>query len=135
MQTLKINGLEIMPKDLMTNTFSLRAILRAVLLDSRFGKSFYKDINVIRPIFTKNGVSFGLLYKEKTHVKVELKVYGSMIIDGQVSQEYFPDKVKQKVFYRPSNSAFEREIRIKMIEQYKSKTRHTKINASPLPKE
>jgi putative ATPase len=51
--------------------------------------------------------------------------------DGQVKQEYFPEKMKQKVFYRPSNRAFEREIRNKMIEQHKSKARNTKIDKSP----
>jgi len=51
--------------------------------------------------------------------------------DGQIRQEYFPEKVKQKVFYRPSNRAFEREIRNKMIEQHRSKTRNTKTDKSP----
>ena len=51
--------------------------------------------------------------------------------DGQVKQEYFPEKMKQKVFYRPSNRAFERAIRNKMIEQHKSKARNTKIDTSP----
>jgi putative ATPase len=50
--------------------------------------------------------------------------------DGQVRQEYFPERMKQKVFYRPSNRAFEREIRDKMIEQHKSKARNTKIDTS-----
>jgi putative ATPase len=51
--------------------------------------------------------------------------------DGQVRQEYFPEKMKQKVFYRPSNRAFEREIRNKMIEQHKLKSRNPKIDTSP----
>jgi putative ATPase len=51
--------------------------------------------------------------------------------DGRVRQEYFPEKMKAKVFYRPSNRAFEREIRNKMIEQHKSKARNTKIDKSP----
>jgi putative ATPase len=51
--------------------------------------------------------------------------------DGQVRQEYFPEKMKQKVFYRPSNRAFEREIRSKMIEQHKLKSRNPKIDTSP----
>jgi len=51
--------------------------------------------------------------------------------DARVRQEYFPEKMKQKVFYRPSNRAFEREIRNKMIEQHKSKARNTKIDKSP----
>ncbi|UCE34571.1 MAG: replication-associated recombination protein A, partial [Deltaproteobacteria bacterium] len=51
--------------------------------------------------------------------------------DGQVRQEYFPEKMKQKVFYRPNNRAFEREIRNKMIEQHKSRSRNTKIDKSP----
>ena len=51
--------------------------------------------------------------------------------DGQIRQEYLPEKAKQKVFYRPSNRAFEREIRNKMIEQHRSKTRNTKTDKSP----
>jgi putative ATPase len=51
--------------------------------------------------------------------------------DAQVRQEYFPEKMKQKVFYRPSSRAFEREIRNKMIEQHKSKSQNTKIDTSP----
>lgn len=37
--------------------------------------------------------------------------------DGQIRQEYFPQEVKKKVFYRPSDRAFEKEIRRKMTEQ------------------
>ena len=51
--------------------------------------------------------------------------------DAQVRQEYFPEKMKQKVFYRPSSRAFEREIRNKMIEQHKLKSRNPKIDTSP----
>ncbi|MBE9522632.1 MAG: replication-associated recombination protein A [Proteobacteria bacterium] len=37
--------------------------------------------------------------------------------DGRIRQEYFPQEVKKKVFYRPSDRAFEKEIRRKMTEQ------------------
>jgi putative ATPase len=37
--------------------------------------------------------------------------------DRQVRQEYFPQKVKKKVFYRPSDKAFEREVKSKMTEK------------------
>ncbi len=46
--------------------------------------------------------------------------------DGQIRQEYLPEKVQQKVFYRPSKRAFEQEIRNKMIEQHRSRSRNTK---------
>jgi putative ATPase len=46
--------------------------------------------------------------------------------DGQIGQEYLPEKVQQKVFYRPSKKAFEQEIRNKMIEQHRSRSRNTK---------
>jgi len=39
--------------------------------------------------------------------------------DGQVRQEYLPQEVKKKVFYRPSDRAFEKEIRRKMTEKKK----------------
>ena len=39
--------------------------------------------------------------------------------DGQIGQEYFPQEVKKKVFYRPSDRAFEKEIRKKMTEKKK----------------
>ena len=51
--------------------------------------------------------------------------------NGQMMQEYLPEKVKQKVFYRPSKRAFEGEIRNKMIEQHRSKARTTKTDKSP----
>jgi len=37
--------------------------------------------------------------------------------DSQIRQEYFPQEVKKKVFYRPSEKAFEKEIRRKMTEK------------------
>jgi len=37
--------------------------------------------------------------------------------DSQIRQEYFPRNVKKKVFYRPSEKAFEKEIRSKMTEK------------------
>lgn len=39
--------------------------------------------------------------------------------DSQIRQEYFPQEVKKKVFYRPSEKAFEKEIRRKMTEKKK----------------
>jgi putative ATPase len=39
--------------------------------------------------------------------------------DGQIRQEYFPQEVKKNVFYRPSDRAFEKEIRKKMMEKKK----------------
>ncbi|MBA7652355.1 Replication-associated recombination protein A [subsurface metagenome] len=39
--------------------------------------------------------------------------------DSQIRQEYFPQEVKKKVFYRPSDRAFEKEIRRKMTEKKK----------------
>jgi len=39
--------------------------------------------------------------------------------DGQITQEYFPQEMKKKVFYRPSDRAFEKEIRRKMTEKKK----------------
>jgi putative ATPase len=50
--------------------------------------------------------------------------------DGQIRQEYFPEKVKQKVFYRPGKRAFEQEIRNKMIEQHRWKSRNSKTDKS-----
>ena len=46
--------------------------------------------------------------------------------DGQIGQEYLPEKMQQKVFYRPSKRAFEQEIRNKMIEQHRSRSRNAK---------
>ena len=37
--------------------------------------------------------------------------------DSEIRQEYFPRNLKKKVFYRPSDRAFEKEIRRKMTEQ------------------
>jgi len=51
--------------------------------------------------------------------------------DARVRQEYFPGGIREKVFYRPSSRAFDREIRNKMIEQHKAKSRNTKIDTSP----
>ncbi|UCG63518.1 MAG: replication-associated recombination protein A [Deltaproteobacteria bacterium] len=39
--------------------------------------------------------------------------------DGRIRQEYFPQEVKKKIFYRPSGRAFEKEIRKKMTEKKK----------------
>lgn len=39
--------------------------------------------------------------------------------DARIRQNYFPEKAKTRVFYRPSERAFEREIRKRMMEQKK----------------
>jgi len=36
---------------------------------------------------------------------------------GRVKQEYLPEKTKGKIFYRPSNTAFEKEIKRRMVEK------------------
>jgi putative ATPase len=36
---------------------------------------------------------------------------------GRVKQEYLPEKTKGKIFYRPSNTAFEKEIKRRMVER------------------
>ncbi len=36
---------------------------------------------------------------------------------GRVRQEYLPEKIKGKIFYRPNDTAFEREIKRRMIEK------------------
>ncbi len=36
--------------------------------------------------------------------------------EGRVKQEYLPEKTKGKIFYRPSNTAFEKEIKRRMVE-------------------
>jgi putative ATPase len=39
--------------------------------------------------------------------------------DARIRQNYFPDKTNRRVFYRPSERAFEKEIRKRMVEQKK----------------
>ena len=36
---------------------------------------------------------------------------------GRVKQQYLPEKTKGKIFYRPSNTAFEKEIKRRMVEK------------------
>ncbi len=41
---------------------------------------------------------------------------------GWVEQEYLPDRIKRRIFYRPTERGFEREIRKRMAEQKKKNT-------------